>query len=41
LTVGLSKPGGRNNKGRITMRHKGGGHKINIDWLILREISSI
>ncbi len=27
LTVGLSKPGGRNNKGRITMRHKGGGHK--------------
>ena len=27
LTVGLSKPGGRNNKGRVTMRHKGGGHK--------------
>ena len=27
LTVGSSKPGGRNNKGRVTMRHKGGGHK--------------
>ena len=27
LTVGSSKPGGRNNTGRDTMRHKGGGHK--------------
>ena len=27
LTLGSSKPGGRNNKGRVTMRHKGGGHK--------------
>ncbi len=27
LTVGLSKKGGRNNTGRITMRRKGGGHK--------------
>ncbi|MDX8401599.1 MAG: 50S ribosomal protein L2 [Mariprofundaceae bacterium] len=27
LTKGLSKKGGRNNKGRITARHRGGGHK--------------
>ena len=27
LTEGLSKTGGRNNKGRITTRHRGGGHK--------------
>ena len=27
LTVGLSKKGGRNNTGRITMRRIGGGHK--------------
>lgn len=27
LTVGLSKDSGRNNTGRITCRHKGGGHK--------------
>lgn len=27
LTVGLSKAGGRNNRGRITTRHQGGGHK--------------
>ena len=27
LTAGLSKKGGRNNTGRITMRRKGGGHK--------------
>jgi len=27
LTEGLSKTGGRNNKGRITARHRGGGHK--------------
>ena len=27
LTTGLSKKGGRNNTGRITMRRKGGGHK--------------
>lgn len=27
LTEGLSKNGGRNNLGRITCRHKGGGHK--------------
>ncbi|MDC0158879.1 50S ribosomal protein L2 [Rhodospirillaceae bacterium] len=27
LTKGLTKSGGRNNKGRITMWHRGGGHK--------------
>jgi large subunit ribosomal protein L2 len=27
LTVGLKKSGGRNNTGRITLRHRGGGHK--------------
>jgi large subunit ribosomal protein L2 len=27
LTVGLTKSGGRNNHGRLTMRHIGGGHK--------------
>jgi large subunit ribosomal protein L2 len=27
LVVGLRKTGGRNNTGRITMRHRGGGHK--------------
>jgi large subunit ribosomal protein L2 len=27
LTTSANKGGGRNNKGRITVRHKGGGHK--------------
>ena len=27
LTEGLTKSGGRNNKGRVTARHRGGGHK--------------
>ena len=27
LTVALRKSGGRNNKGRITVRHRGGGHR--------------
>ncbi len=27
LTEGLSKKGGRNNKGRVTSAHRGGGHK--------------
>lgn len=27
LTVGLTKSGGRNNRGRMTMRRRGGGHK--------------
>jgi large subunit ribosomal protein L2 len=29
LVEGKSKTGGRNNHGRITMRHIGGGHKQN------------
>ena len=27
LTIGLSKSGGRNNTGRVTSWHRGGGHK--------------
>lgn len=27
LTQGLTKSGGRNNNGRITSHHRGGGHK--------------
>jgi large subunit ribosomal protein L2 len=27
LLEGLRKKGGRNNRGRITVRHRGGGHK--------------
>src|SRR5690606_25955136 len=27
LTEGLTKSGGRNNRGRITVYHRGGGHK--------------
>ena len=27
LLVGLTKKGGRNNRGRVTARHRGGGHK--------------
>ena len=27
LTVGLRKSGGRNNKGKMTVPHRGGGHK--------------
>src|SRR5919112_4734393 len=27
LTEGLTKSGGRNTKGRVTSRHRGGGHK--------------
>jgi large subunit ribosomal protein L2 len=35
LIVGLKKAGGRNNTGRITVRHQGGGNKVSyriIDW---------
>ena len=35
LTSSLSKKGGRNTNGRITVRHRGGGHKRKyriIDW---------
>ena len=34
LTKGQSVTGGRNNAGRITSRHKGGGQKHNIGLLI-------
>ena len=27
LVIGISKSGGRNNTGKMTMRHIGGGHK--------------
>ena len=27
LTRGMTKSGGRNNTGRVTMWHRGGGHK--------------
>ena len=27
LHIGITKTGGRNNRGRITVRHRGGGHK--------------
>ena len=39
LTVSLKKSGGRNNKGRVTSRHIGGGHKRKyriIDFLSLK-----
>ena len=35
LTVSLKKNAGRNNQGKITVRHHGGG---NIELLILREM---
>ena len=35
------RTGGRNNKGRMTVRHVGGGHKKNIELLISKEISTI
>lgn len=31
LTSSLNKSGGRNNLGRVTSRHIGGGHKENIE----------
>ena len=41
LTVGLSKSGGRNNTGRVTSWHRGGGIKENIELLILKELNMI
>jgi large subunit ribosomal protein L2 len=41
LTEGIHKTGGRNNTGRITSRHRGGGHKRLYRLLILNEISLI
>jgi len=37
LTVGKKSSGGRNNLGRITSRHRGAGHKTNIEKLIFIE----
>ena len=41
LTSGLTSSGGRNNHGHLTARRKGGGHKKNIELLILKEIKLI
>ena len=35
--IGLKRSHGRNNEGKITSRHKGGGVKKNIELLILSE----
>ena len=32
LTVGLTGSGGRNNRGRVTARRRGGGHKKKISF---------
>ena len=37
LVVSLNKNAGRNNQGKITVRHHGGGAEENIELLILRE----
>ena len=41
LTKGVNKSGGRNNSGKMTMRYIGGGHKENIELLILKGINII
>ena len=38
LTEGLSKTGGRNHHGRITIRHIGGGHKRSYRLIDFRRI---
>ena len=38
LVVSLRKNAGRNNQGKITVRHRGGGNRRNTDLSILREI---
>ena len=37
LTVSLKKNAGRNNQGKITVRHQGGGSRRNIESLTSRE----
>ena len=37
LVVSLEKNAGRNNQGKITVRHRGGGAEENTELLILRE----
>jgi large subunit ribosomal protein L2 len=41
LTEGVRESGGRNNHGRITVRHRGGGHSAGIAWSISSAASSI
>ena len=41
LTEGLTKSGGRNNTGSITMRRKGGGHKRKYRIIDFKEINLI
>ena len=41
LVVSKSKNGGRNNNGRITVRHQGGGHKQHYRVIDFREINLI
>ena len=41
LTTALRKSGGRNNNGRITVRHRGGGIEEDIELLILNVIKWI
>ena len=40
LVVGRASPGFRNNLGRITIRHRGGGHKRNLRIVDLKNINS-
>jgi large subunit ribosomal protein L2 len=41
LTEALRKNGGRNNRGRVTVRHRGGGHKRRYRLITSNAISSI
>ena len=41
LVKTLRKKGGRNSYGRITVRHRGGGHKRKLAWLISSGRNSI
>ena len=41
LTAALRKSGGRNNKGRITVRHRGGGHRRRYRIIDSNEINMI
>ena len=41
LLVTVKKSGGRNNQGKITVRHHGGGVKQNTESSILKEIRMV
>ncbi len=41
LTRPIKKKGGRNNTGRITVRHRGGGHKRSYRIIDLKEIKLV